>query len=240
MSVFLSAQWRHLVMINYEIDPSVLIPFVPKGTQLDLWKGKAFISLVGFMFLDTRVRGFSIPFHRNFEEVNLRFYVKCDHPEGERRGVVFIKEIVPKWAIAYLAWRFYNENYVALPMRHFIEQEHAQLKVEYQWKFNGRWQKIGVSCQGHPQPILQGSDTAFITEHYWGYNIQRDGETMAYQVEHPPWRVWEVAHCEVDVDVKNLYGPSFSPFLEKNPVSVFLAEGSEVLVYKGVKTLLVS
>ena len=234
-SVFLTAQWRHLVMINYEIDPSILIPYVPKGTQIDRWNGKAFISLVGFMFLDTRIKGFSIPFHRNFEEVNLRFYIKCDTPEGERRGVAFIKEIVPRWGLAYIAHRLYSENYIALPMRHLVEQERSQIKVEYQWEFKGKWQKIGVRCQGNPQPYPQGSDIEFITEHYWGYSTQPNGETFAYNVQHPPWRVWEVQHCEVDVDMENLYGPAFSFFLERPPTSSFLVEGSEVKVFKGAR-----
>lgn len=212
-------------MVNYEIDPSILSPFIPKGTEIDLWNGKAYISLVGFMFLNTRVLGYSIPFHRNFEEVNLRTYVK----RGDQRGVVFIKEIVPRWAIAYLARCLYNENYIALPMNHLIIEN--PFHVEYQWKFNGKWQKIGVDCKGEPQAISEGSEVEFITEHYWGYTTQANGETKAYQVEHPKWRVWEVIHCEVDVDVKN-YDPLFAPFLKKPPSSTFLAEGSAIKVFR--------
>ena len=165
------------------------------------------------MFLDTYVRGIPIPFHRNFEEVNLRFYIKkCNPPEEERRGVVFIKEIVPRWGIAYLARLLYNENYISLPMHHFIEQQPTQITAEYQWKFNGRWQQIRVCCQGNPQHPLQGSEAQFITDHYWGYSSQRNGDTMEYQVQHPPWRIWEADDCKVDVDMKNLYGSPFTPF----------------------------
>ncbi len=234
-TVFLHAKWQYLLMINYEIDPSVLTPYIPKGTELDIWNGKVFVSLVGFMFLDTRMRGFSIPFHKNFEEVNLRFYIKRNMPEGERRGVAFIKEIVPRWGIASLARLLYNENYVALPMRHRIEDKPQNIEVEYQWKENGTWQKIGISCQGEPELPLQGSQAEFITEHYWGYSIQRDRKTTEYQVKHPPWRTWKADRCDVAVDLKSCYGPAFAPFLEKPPVSSFLAEGSETIVYKGVR-----
>jgi len=233
---FLSAKWQHLVMINYEIDPSVLIPFIPKGTEIDLWNGKAFISLVGFMFLDTYVKGISIPFHRDFEEVNLRFYIKkCSSPEGERRGVAFIKEIVPRWGIACLARLLYNEKYVSLPMHHLIELKSSHITAEYQWKYNDKWQYIQVSCQGDPQYPLKGSEANFIAEHYWGYSTLRDGNTMEYQVQHPPWRIWKADHYTIDVDMKNLYGSPFTSFLEKPPASVFLAEGSEVQVFKGKK-----
>ena len=97
---FLSAVWRNLVMLNYEIEPDILRPLVPQGVELDSWKGKYFVSLVGFQFLDTRVLGMPIPFHRNFEEVNLRYYVRRRVEKGWRRGVVFVKEVVPRWAIA--------------------------------------------------------------------------------------------------------------------------------------------
>ena len=74
--VFLTAEWRYLAMLNYEIEPAVLAPFVPQGTELDSFDGKTFVSIVAFLFLDTRIGGIPIPFHRNFEEVNLRFYVR--------------------------------------------------------------------------------------------------------------------------------------------------------------------
>src|SRR5581483_11035238 len=120
-SSFLTAEWHNLAMLNYEIDPAVLRAFVPNGTELDSWNGKAYVSMVGFMFLKTRVRRFAIPFHQNFEEINLRFYVRRKGPDGWRRGVVFIKEIVPRFAIALIARMFYNENYVALAMRNILE-----------------------------------------------------------------------------------------------------------------------
>lgn len=227
-SEFLKAEWRHLIMINYEVDPAALLPYLPKGTELDLWNGKAYMSLVGFMFQNTRVGGISFPFHRNFEEVNLRFYVKC----GGLRGVAFIKEIVPRWGIAYIARRLYNENYVALPMRHKIVKNPSEIEVEYEWKFNGKWQKMGVKCLNEPNEIEEGSDVEFITEHYWGYTVQPNGGTKAYEVQHPKWRVWKAESYKVEVDVEALYGPDLSIFLEKTPASCFLADGSPIQVFK--------
>src|SRR5436305_10870786 len=131
--VFLTAAWHHLVMLNYEVPPALLASRVPAGTSLDFWNGKTYLSVVGFLFLQTKVLGIPIPFHRDFEEVNLRFYLRRE----ERRGVGFIKEIVPLRAIAAVARIVYNENYVALPMRHRIEPAAplaAGTRVEYGWK----------------------------------------------------------------------------------------------------------
>jgi uncharacterized protein len=230
---FLTAAWRYLVMINYELDPQVLLPYVPRGTELDQWQGRTYASMVGFLFLDTRLLGVKIPYHVNFEEVNLRFYVRRKE-EGEwKRGVVFIKEIVPRFAIAALARLSYGEKYAAMPMRHTVELEGSPRRVEYGWFSGGRWNCLGVSPVGEAQPLLPGSEEEFITEHYWGYSSLKSGGCMEYQVEHPSWNVWQVSQSWLDCDVARLYGEAFTPALQSEPVSAFLAEGSPIAVYRG-------
>jgi uncharacterized protein len=233
---FLTAEWRHLAMLNYEVDPSMLMPFVPAGTELDSWNGKTFVSMVGFLFLKTRACGILIPFHQNFEEVNLRFYVRRHAAGGWRRGVVFIKEIVPRAAIAFIARILYNEPYIALPMSHHIEAKSGALKsVEYAWRFGGRPNSIKVTIHGEAELLREGSEAEFITEHYWGYNTQRDGSTMEYRVEHPRWRVWNAESARLVCDVVEIYGAQFKDYLSRPPSSTFLAEGSAVKVSRGVR-----
>ncbi len=234
--IFLTAKWRYLAMLNYEIEPYVLAPFVPAGTELDFWNGKTFVSLVGFLFQKTRVRGIPIPFHQNFEEVNLRFYVRRKADDGWRRGVVFIKELVPRRAIAFVARKFYNENYFTLPMSHQIEKSHEEIKsVSYFWRFGGKENHIKMTTRGGAQLLVEGSEQEFITEHFWGYATQRDGSTMEYRVEHSRWRVWETQAAKLHCDVAKLYGEKFRDVLSRSPSSAFLADGSDVKVYKGVK-----
>jgi hypothetical protein len=227
---FLTAEWRQLAMLNYSIDPEVLKPRVPRGTELDSWNGITFVSVVGFLFLKTRLLGWPIPFHRDFEEVNLRFYVRRRGEEGWRRAVVFVKEIVPRWAIATVARLVYNENYVALPMRHRIEDG----RVEYAWRFGGRWFELRVKTSGSWRSAEAGSEEEFITEHFWGYSRQRDGTTLEYRVEHPPWRVQSAVESSLAGDFAPLYGPEFQDCLALPPHSAFVAEGSEVMVRQGV------
>jgi uncharacterized protein YqjF (DUF2071 family) len=233
---FLTAEWKHLAMLNYPIDPARLSPFVPAGTELDRWEGKVLVSVVGFLFLNTRVFGMPIPFHRNFEEVNLRFYVRRKAEDGWRRGVVFIKEIVPRVAIAFTARTFYREPYIALPMAHRIEAERGVVKsAEYSWRLAGRQNSLRAITRGKAQHLGAGSEAEFITEHYWGYNSQPDGSTLEYRVEHPRWQVYEVADARLDCDVAGLYGEPFCESLDGKPSSAFLAEGSEVTVQPGVR-----
>lgn len=237
--VFLHAAWHDLLMVNYEVDPHILTPLLPKGTEIDLWQGKTFVSMVGFMFLETRVLGVPIPFHRNFEEVNLRFYVRRQTPDGIKRGVVFVKEIVPRFAIAAVARIVYNERYVTLPMTHYAEHYNGKLQsgsqVEYRWKHQGAWSNLSCSVQGVARLPEQGSQEEFITEHYWGYAKQRDGSTVEYAVEHPQWRVWQTSQVQFECNIAALYGNDFEPSLSARPVSAFVAEGSPVLVRKGVR-----
>ncbi len=231
---FLTAEWRYLAMLNYEITPASLASLVPTGTELDFWNGRTFVSLVGFLFRDTRVRGIPVPFHRNFEEVNLRFYVRRNAADGWRRGVVFVKEIVPRRAVAFVARTFYNENYVALPMTHQIKKDLAAItSVSYGWQFNRSENFLKVVPRGKAQLPDAGSLPEFITEHYWGYAAQRDGSTREYLVEHPRWSVWETQEADVHCDVADLYGKAFCELFESPPASAFLADGSNVKVYRG-------
>ncbi len=232
--VFLTAEWRHLILLNYEVNASLLLPFVPTGTELDCWNSRVFISLVGFRFLKTKVFGFPIPLHSNFNEVNLRFYVRREEGGEVRRGVVFIREIVPRRAIALIARTFYNENYIALPMAHEIRAiADNGVAACYRWRWNGNWSEMRLESRGDPQPLQVASQEYFIAEHYWGYAAQPDGRCVEYQVTHPPWRVWQSRHAEFNGGAEEIYGPEFAAVLRAKPVSAFLAEGSAVEVMRG-------
>jgi uncharacterized protein YqjF (DUF2071 family) len=234
---FLTAEWRYLAMLNYEIDPAVLAPWVPRGTELDSWQGKTFVSMVGFLFENTRVLGLPIPFHQKFEEINLRFYVRRKAEDGWRRGVVFVKEIVPRAAIALVARRIYHENYVALPTGNLICRADDGAKsiesVKYYWTFRKRAHFIEFITRGGARDFAEGSEEEFIAQHYWGYSSQKNGGTVEYRVDHPRWRIWQAASARLDCDVENLYGRQFVKFLAGKPSSAFLAEGSAITVYQG-------
>jgi uncharacterized protein len=239
MRVFLTAEWRYPAMLNYQVDPRLLEKLIPAGTELDRWQGKTFVSLVGFRFLNTRVLGIPIPFHRDFDEVNLRFYVFRREGSEVRRGVVFVREIVPRWAIATVARFAYNEPYVSLPMSHRIQpQSNAELEVEYGWRTGRGLNRLSLSAGGEPQIPAEGAEAQFITEHYWGYTAQRDGGTIEYRVEHPSWRVWRSRDAKFEGDAEELYGRDLAAVLRSNPDSAFLAEGSVVTVYRGKRLAL--
>jgi uncharacterized protein YqjF (DUF2071 family) len=224
-------------MLNYEVPPALLRPLVPLGTELDTWNGTTLASIVGFRFLDTRVLGFPIPGHRDFDEINLRFYVRRRAKGEWRRAVVFVRELVPRRAIAFVARWFYNEPYTAVPMQHELQladAAHGQPgRAVYAWHLAGRWHRLEVSTLGQPFLPEPSTEAAFITEHYWGYTVQRDGGSKEYRVEHPAWRVWDTEGAHFDCDVKSVYGEGFVDCLGAPPRSAFLAEGSAVTVYRG-------
>jgi len=222
-------------MLNYEVDAAMLRPLVPRGTELDLWEGRALASVVGFRFLRTRLLGVPVPFHRDFEEVNLRFYVRRVTPNGDaRRGVVFVRELVPRAAIAYTARAVYNEPYLALPMRSSapVSPGDSPGRISYEWRMKSRWESVSAAAAGAASIPSPSSEAAFITEHYWGYTRQRDGGTVEYEVAHPPWRVWEGKAPALVADLPALYGASFAAPLALPPRSSYIAEGSEVTVFR--------
>ncbi len=222
-------------MLNYEVEPALLRPRVPAGLELDFWRGRTFLSLVGFRFLGTRLRGWPILGHQNFAEVNLRYYVVRQTPDGPRRGVVFLKEIVPRRAVALVARWCYNENYVTRRMRSHVALP-GQLetgRVGYHWHDVGRWNHLEARFSGLPTALEPDSEPRFIAEHYWGYGSRRDGATLEYHVAHPPWRVWGAEDVVCDCDVARIYGLEFAGVVRGAPSSAFVADGSEVVVHGG-------
>lgn len=223
---FLKAEWRKLIMANYEVNPKVLKPYLPFGTELDFFEDKCYVSLVGFMFMNTKLLGIKVPFHVNFEEVNLRFYVKREN----KRGVVFIKEIVPKPALTFVANSIYKENYSTLPMSHYWSEKEEEIDVSYRWELNNRQNLVEVTANKIPIEIEENSITEFIAEHYWGYSKAGDKKTTEYEVKHPKWKYYSINDYKVDVDFTANYGSKFSFLNNQKPSSVMLLEGSEVSV----------
>jgi uncharacterized protein len=230
--VFLTAEWANLVMLNYTVDPAKLRRHVPAGTELDAFGGKTYMSLVGFEFRSTRVAGVSIPFHGRFEEVNLRLYVR----RGERRGVVFLRELVPKRAIAAVARWAYGENYMSVPMGHAVNAaSDGGLKAEYWWGAGAARCTMSIETSAKAFLPAEGSLSQFITEHYWGYTTRRGGGSSEYEVQHPRWQVREAARARFEGDAARYYGEELASELKRPPDSAFLADGSAVTVFKGAK-----
>jgi uncharacterized protein YqjF (DUF2071 family) len=229
---FLTAEWRKLIMANYIVDKEILMPYLPAGTELDVWNDAHYISLIGFLFKDVKLLGIPIPFHRTFEEVNLRFYVRHLDAGIWRRGVVFIKEIVPKFALSLIANTLYNEKYQTLPMSYNWDISKDYMNIDYKWKVKGHWQGLSVAAGTERFPILPSSETEFITEHYWGYAGYSSAITNEYEVKHPRWEQYEVKSYKINVDFELTYGERFRFLNLEKPSSVFLAEGSEISIEK--------
>jgi hypothetical protein len=230
---FLTAEWKNLLMLNYAVDPAMLELFVPFGTELDSFAGRTWLSLIGFQFNRTRVLGFAIPFHQNFEEVNVRFYVR----RGEKRGVVFVRELVPKRAVAAIARWVFNEKYLRVPMSHRIEAraDGEVTRAAYSWRSGHEPCAMQIETEGPSFLPAEGSESQFITEHYWGYAAQKDGGSLEYEVQHPRWSVWNAKQAGYSGDATGLYGAEIARILTRAPDSAFLAKGSAVTVSKGTR-----
>lgn len=227
---FLKAEWKNLALFNYEVDAKLLEKYTPAGTELDIWNNKCYVSLVGFMFKNTKVLGIKIPFHIDFEEVNLRFYVKRFENGEWKRGVVFIKEIVPKKAITFIANTLYQEHYETQKMRHEIIENKNTDTFIYQWKNDKKWNTIQIETKKNPVEIEIDSEAEFITEHYFGYTKINTKTTFEYEVQHPRWEQFEVLNHNVEIDFEKTYGSDFGLLQNIKPTSVFLAKGSEITV----------
>ncbi len=229
---FLKAEWRHLAMLNFEVDPKILMTYLPRGAELDDRGGRHYVSLVGFLFLDTRVIGIPAFFHQKFEEVNLRFYVRRTVGKETRSGVVFIKEMVPLPFVAEAARLTYNEPYSTVPIQHSILEAEGELEtVEYIFGEQSQLCRLAVHASGPAQESSPGSDEEFFCERGWGYTRQRDGGTIEYRVTHPRWRVWPDTRWELEGPLEAFFEDPFPDILSRGPVSALIAEGSAIEVH---------
>jgi hypothetical protein len=235
--IFLTAEWRKLLMVNYEADVELIKPYLPAGTEPDLFEGRCLLSMVGFIFLNTRLKGWAVPFHQRFEEVNLRFYVRRKVNGQWRRGTVFIAEFVPKPMITLVARSIYGEQYFTKKMNHRLEIGKDALEATYRWKTR-KWNSLSIRSENRLCEVEAGSETEFIMEHYWGYTQKGQDMTAEYGVEHPRWQVYPTLHYSADIDFADCYGKDFSTLNAINPSSGFLIEGSEILVRDGRKIIM--
>ncbi len=240
MTVFLKAKWEDIIMANYEIAPELLLPFLPKGLTLDFYEGKAFVSLVGFMFKNTKLFNISIPWFGSFEEINLRFYVKRVETDGKiKRGVVFINETIPYPIVAWMANKLYKEHYTVVPTKHRIEKNGQNKLVQFDWKLGPKWNSIQVQCEIQSNPMTANSFEQFIFEHYYGYTKIDAQNTEEYQLQHPSWMIHKVLDYSIDCDFKTMYGNSFSVLNHTKPTEVFIAKGSDVAIFWKRKKVIV-
>ena len=230
MAIFLKANWENIIMVNYEIDPKILIQFLPKGVEIDLFNEKCYISLVGFMFKKTKLFNIPIPWFGTFEEINLRFYVVRKENNEIKRGVVFINETIPYPIVAWMANKLYKEHYTVVPTKHKINHEIKIKKVKFEWFINKKWNSIYVESSAKSSPMEQDSLEKFIYEHYYGYTKIDESKTEEYKLQHPSWKTNEVINYNIDCDFEAMYGKSFSVLNLKKPEAVFIAEGSSVAV----------
>ncbi|WP_395049474.1 YqjF family protein [Flavobacterium sp.] len=230
MAIFLKANWENIIMANYEIDPKILIPFIPQGVELDLFNGKAYISLVGFMFKKTKLFNIPIPYLGTFEEINLRFYVIRKEGNKIKRGVVFINETIPYPIVAWMANKLYKEHYTVVPTKHEISNDDNIKKANFEWLLNKKWNRIYVEASTETKEMKNDTLEQFIYEHYYGFTKIDAHKTEEYKLQHPSWKTNKVFNYKIDCDFKAMYGNSFSILNTTEPEAVFIAEGSSVKI----------
>lgn len=224
---FLTAQWKHLCLLNYSVPRELLEPRLPPGLVLDEREGKAYVSLVGFNFEDTRVFGVPWPGYRSFPELNLRYYVR----HGERRGVVFLREFVQSRFVCWMARTFYNEPYYPAPLRHEVKADPQAICAETALTFAGRVHRFRVEGDATPMRPAPDSVEHHFKEHQWGFGADRKGRLSCYEVWHPEWEVFPVRRCDIEFDFAAVYGPEWRALTGRDPDSVVFALGSEIKVF---------
>src|SRR5690349_16131206 len=231
----LTARWRHLLFLNYEVSPELVIPYLPAHTELDPWRDRLYCSVVGLMFLDTAVFGIPDPLHREYEQVNLRFYVRRRVDNGWRHGTVFLKEIVPESLVTVAARMLFNERYVTMEMMHrLVEERDGMLRegsrMEYGWRNGERWNRIGAEVGTEMGMPAEDSREFAVMHRLFGHSKRLDGSTTETSLEHPVWSIRKVKDARLECDIAAIYGEAFVEPLSAPPAFAFVADGSPVSI----------
>ncbi len=228
MALFLKADWENIIMVNYEIDPNLLRNYLPNGVEIDLFENKCYISLVGFMFKNTKIFNVPIPKLGTFEEINLRFYVKRTEGDKVKRGVVFINETIPYRLVAWVANKLYHEHYSVVPTKHRETKNTIANSIKFEWLKHLKWNSIEVTHSNELNQMEPNSLEEFIYEHYYGFTKVSDSNTEEYKLQHPSWLTQPVLSYQIECDFEKMYGNDFSILNTTNPTAVFIAKGSKV------------
>jgi hypothetical protein len=228
---FLTAEWKHLCLLTFAVPEELVKKRLPPGIEIDKFEDQTCVSFVAFDFLNTKVLGIPWPGLRNFPEINLRFYVKANN----RRGVMFVKELVPNRLVAWVARATYNEPYEALPMISNVEITPEIVRVSHQLSKNSVQHHLHIVAKNHPQLPNEKSTEHFFKEHQWGFGINRRGHILQYEVKHPHWQTLPVSDLDFAIDFGQLYGQEWSVLNDSQPISTVCAIGSKIEVYRPLR-----
>jgi uncharacterized protein YqjF (DUF2071 family) len=229
MTPFLTAVWSDVFFATFAVPDETLTPYLHPGLTLDRWEGRARCSLVAFDFRETCVLGIPMPPFiniRDFPEFNLRFYVR----EGDRRGVVFVREFVPSFLLAGAARLTYNEPYSTARMTSRVTPVGDMRRVRHDFAVNGHSQIIAATARGPAETPADDTFEHWIKERAWGFGRLHGGHAIRYHVTHPILRVYPIEDYQISVETERLYGPAWRFLQDRAPDSVILAEGSAVSI----------
>ncbi|HEU5060926.1 MAG TPA: DUF2071 domain-containing protein [Kofleriaceae bacterium] len=231
----LAGHVRFAAFVNYDVDRRVLEPLVPAGTELDTWEGRALVSLVAFEMTDNRLLGVPLPFARAYDQINLRFYVRRPLAGGSwRRGVVFLRELVPVPALVAGARLLYRERYERQPVSARVRPPDPARpgRAVYRWRRHDQLHRLAVDFTPPLHLPEEGTLERFLSERHWGYASPADDVTREYRVEHPPWRIWQARAARLSPATAGSFGHRFERALAGEPAAAFVAEGSRMRLHR--------
>lgn len=176
---FTLQSWRDVVFLHWRVDPDVVAPLLPPGTEPDLVDGTTWIGVVGLRMTDLRVGPVPYP---SFLELNIRLY-SCG--TSGQRAVVFraMEASEPVFAAA----------------------SRSSTRLPYTWaamRFTHAGRRIGFATRRRlPRPSGTGlrfeveydaaphepSATEAALTARWSLHQRWYGPTLRWPVTHPAW-----------------------------------------------------
>ena len=224
-NIFMTGHWEDLIMVTFEVDKAILEPYLPKDTEIDLFNGKALMSMVAFTFSKVKFFGIKVPFHQQFGQINFRFYAKSK--TDDTKGVVFIKEFAPKPLIASVANLCYNEPYFYKSIRRNKTLKQGRINMKYSY---GNL-KIKASAKEKTGKLNPNTLKHFVVDRYIAYIKSYSGKTVQYKINHRPWELYDATSVTIENDILSLLPKKFK---QAKLLSTCFVDGSFITVEKGL------
>lgn len=180
--------WAEATFVHFAVEPRWLQPCVP--FELDLYEGRAYVSLVAFTmrhmrpaWLDTPAGELLLRPIMPCRFLNVRTYVRA----GGSEGIYFLGEWLSQWVNIPFGPLLYGLPYRAGRVQFARDEQARTMEVDVRGSSGGRLAFHGESDAEAPlATAVPGSLDAFLLERYLAFTKRR-GKSLVFRVDHAPW-----------------------------------------------------
>ena len=206
--VVMHQKWRELLFLHWEVPPPALKALLPRGLDVELWEGRAFVGLVPFVVSETRARFLPpLPGLSSYYEINTRTYVRhadsADRESGESGVWFFALDASNVGVTAGARATFQLPYFPCTAQRRHSDRDGSIVRYRSARLGPGPTPgELDVEYRVHEAigTAEAGSLDHFLVERYTLFTVLRPMGLMVGQVRHQPYSLRRVELIRLDCE----------------------------------------